>query len=205
MSRSFVGTSGGAVRLTRAKWEVWTAVNQARRVRRSHPATVRICWDLDNTLVDSGTLIHAGRSLPDAIVEAQPVPNMLEFFGAMQALLPEAAHFILSARARSMRRSTVAWLQRHGLTSTGAAVCFVPRADAKPRVWTQLARDARLVIVDDLTYDHESDRPSVYLELVECAERAACVYIGLDQISQIAADSRAVEAVAAQAVDSLPR
>ena len=59
-----------------------------------------------------------------------------------------------------MRRDTLVWLQRHGLTPQDGAVCFVPQAKAKVKVWRQLARDGQLVIVDDLSYNHESDSPT---------------------------------------------
>jgi hypothetical protein len=128
---------------------------------------------------------------------------MLAFYEAMRTKLPEAQHFILSARTPSMRRDTFAWLRRYGLSAADGAVCFVPYAKAKPKVWKQLARDAQLVIVDDLSYNHEGDQPTTYEDLVELAKRTACVYIGLGEIAQIAASSRAVEAVASEAVNAL--
>ena len=190
----------GAIRLA---WETLSAVRQARRFGRSHPASVRVCWDLDNTLVDSGRLIHAGTPLREAVIDAEPVPKMLEFYEALRAKLPDAQHFILSARMSSMRRDTLVWLQRHGLTPQDGAVCFVPQAKAKVKVWRQLARDGQLVIVDDLSYNHESDSPDVYHELVHIAQRTARVYIGLEQIGQIAADSIAVDAAACSTVQAL--
>jgi hypothetical protein len=135
--------------------------------------------------------------LQEAIVEAQPVPNMLALYDAMRAELPEAEHFILSARMPSMRRDTLEWLRRHGLTPTDGTVCFVPYATEKPRVWRQLARNSKLVIVDDLSYDHASEQPSVHDDLVALAEDMASVYIGLDQIAKIAADSGAIQGLAA--------
>jgi hypothetical protein len=178
-------------------------VRQARRICRAHPASVRFCWDLDNTLVDSGTLIHAGSRLEQAAVDAGPVANMLEFYELVQRTLPDAEHVILSARRRSMRADTMAWLARHDVTTRTASVCFVPYADAKPEVWRQLGRDARLVIVDDLSYDHESDRPQIYAQLVAAAERTACVYLGLDRIAELAAGSRPLEVEAARIVAAL--
>src|SRR5215208_3279627 len=174
-------------------WATWSAVKQARKLCQTHPASIRICWDLDNTLANSGALIRIGKRLQDAIVEAEPVPNMVEFYEVMRTGLPNAEHVILSARMRAMRRETLAWLQRYGLAPREGAICFVPYAEAKPKVWQQLARDTRLVIVDDLSYGHEGSSPSTYHDLVEFAKRTACVYIGLEQITRIAADRDAVE------------
>ena len=185
------------------RWETWAAVKQARRSCKSHPAKVRFCWDLDNTLANSGVLIKFGTRLQDAIVEAQAVPNMLALYEAIRTRLPEAEHFILSARMRSMRGDTLMWLRRHGVEPRDGALCFVPHPEAKPRVWRQLARDARLVIVDDLSYNHESDTPSVYNDLVVSAEQTASVYIGLTQITNIAAHSHAAEEIAARTVEAL--
>jgi hypothetical protein len=179
--------------LVLAKWGVWIAVRQARRSCRSHPAAVRICWDLDNTLADSGSLVRIGKPLQDAVREAEPVPNMLVFFEAMRTAFPDAEHFVLTARLRSMRPDTLTWLRRHGVASRDSAVCFVPHAEAKPRVWRQLARGARLVIIDDLSFEHEAEQPRVYDELVAFAEQTACAYVGIDQISEIASNSKAAE------------
>ena len=178
---------------------------QARRLCRSQRASIYLCWDLDNTLVDSGTILRAGKPLEDAIVEAQPVPNMLDFYEAMHRNLAEAQHFILSARTRSMRPATVAWLHRYGLPPADGALCFVPSADVKPKVWKQLARSGALVIIDDLTYSHESDRPSIYAELVEIAKTTACAYIGVDEISRIAEDASAIDLVVPATLEAVSR
>jgi hypothetical protein len=178
-------------------------VRQARDACKANPATVRVCWDLDNTLADSGRLLRTGVPLPEAIVDAQPVPNMPAFYDALRARLPEAHHFILSARTPSMRRDTVSWLRRHELDADDAAICFVPDVDAKLEVWRQLARDARLVIVDDLSYDHEAAEPSIYEHLVEVAEQIAFVYVGLDRIAEITQSAAAAEAAASEVVEAL--
>jgi hypothetical protein len=154
--------------------------------------------------VNSGALVRVGKRLDEALVEAQPMPNMLALYEALHAQLPGAEHVILSARLRAMRPNTFAWLERHGLTHSDDAVCFVPYAEAKPKVWRTLARVAPLVIIDDLSYGHEGDQPSVYHELVRVANETAAVYVGLDEISRIAADSGAVELVVARAVEALP-
>ena len=162
-----------------------------------------MCWDLDNTLVDSGALIHGGMPLEQAVIEAEPITNMLEFYEVIRARLPDAHHFILSARTSSMRSDTLDWLGQYGLVPEDGAVCFLPYANAKPKVWRQLARDARLVIVDDLSYNHESRQASIYHDLVQCAQRTAVVYVGLDEIALIASDSQAIEPVASGIVESL--
>jgi hypothetical protein len=182
----------GAARGARTFWEVRAALRQARRYS-SHPAPIRVCWDLDNTLVNSGALLRAGQSLRDAIVRAEPVPNMLDFFAALHSMLPDADRFILTARMRAWRRDTQTWLLRHGLAQTDAALCFVPYVDAKTRVWEQLGRNSRLVIVDDLSFNHERDVPSRNDALIELAQRLAVVYIGPDEIAAIAADAQAIE------------
>lgn len=162
-----------------------------------------MCWDLDNTLVGSGLLIRAGSRLEDAIVEAEPVPNMLDLHAAIRQRFPAAGQFVVSARAGSMRGATLAWLRRHGLALDPAAVCLIPYPQAKSRIWAELARGGRLLIVDDLSYDHESETPSVYADLVATARRTATAYIGLEEISAITADPRSVEAVASRAADAL--
>jgi len=141
--------------------------------------------------------------LDDAIVEAEPVSNMLDLFEAICAELPDAEHFILSARMRGMRRDTVTWLDRHGLSPADAGLCFVPYVQAKPKVWQELARDARLVIVDDLSFNHEQEQVGVYHDLVDFAERIACVYIGLNEISEIAGNPTAVGAVVSRTAEAV--
>jgi hypothetical protein len=162
-----------------------------------------VCWDLDNTLVGSGVLLRAGSGLDDAIVEAEPVPNMLDLYRAIRERLPAAGHFVVTARTRSMRADTFAWLRRHGLELDPAAVCLIPYPEAKSKIWDELARGGRLLIVDDLSYDHESETPRVYSELVTAARRTATAYIGLEEISAIEADPLSVDPVASQAVEAL--
>ena len=164
---------------------------------------MRVCWDLDNTLVNSGMLIRLGKRLEDAVIDAEPVANMLKFYEGMQAELPGADHVILSARSAGMRTATLAWLGRHQLTLGGGAIWFVPDANAKVKVWLQLARDAQLVIIDDLSYNHESERANVYDDLVQHAKRIGAVYVGLEQIAAIEADPTAVEAVISWVIEGL--
>jgi hypothetical protein len=187
------------------RWETRAALRKARRFGRAHPAKIRVCWDLDNTLANSGALLRTGSKLQDAIVSAEPVVNMLAFYARIGELLPEATHFILSARTRSMRGDTLVWLGRHGLDAEDGAVCFVPSAEIKPRVWERLARGSQLVIVDDLSYGHEEIQPSIYRELVDFARQTARVYVGFDEIARIAADADAIDEVAAAAVAVLDR
>jgi hypothetical protein len=193
----------GAVRLARGLLETRSAVRQARQLCRSEAAAVRVCWDLDNTLVDSGTLLRAGKQLKDAVAEAEAVPNMLDFYATVGARLPNAAHFILSARTPSMRADTLAWLRRNGVTLADGAICFLPYPSAKPKVWRQLARQTKLVIVDDLSYNHESDQRQIYNDLVRSAQGTASVYVGIDEIARIAKDRRVVDAVASRVVEAL--
>jgi hypothetical protein len=189
--------------VARRRLEAWRAVRQARRFSRACQAPIRVCWDLDNTLVGSGVLIHAGSQLEDAIVEAEPVPNMLDLFWSIREKLPHAGHFVVSARFYTMRDSTFVWLRRHGLDLDRTEVALVPDAEAKARVWEELARDGRLLIVDDLSYDHASDRPAIYEDLVTAARATASAYIGLDQIAEVSADRRAVDRVASRAAESM--
>ena len=189
---ALAGAGRAAGRRARTWWEVRAALRQARR-HTSHPAPIRVCWDLDNTLVNSGVLLREGHSLRDAIVRADPVSNMLEFFDVVHSTLPDADHFILTARVRAMRRDTETWLLRHGLAETDAPLCLVPYVDAKKRVWELLARTSRLVIIDDLSFDHEREEPTRNDDLIEMARRVAVVYIGADEIATIACDSQAIE------------
>ena len=162
-----------------------------------------VCWDLDNTLVNSGLLLHGGRSLEEAVVEAEPMANMLAFYESLREQLPGARHVFLSARPRSMRAVTLTWLERHELAHDADTVWFVPSAGAKPKVWATLARLAPLVIVDDLTYDHESDRPSVYHDLVESARETATVYVGVDEITRMTSDPELGAAIVAETIRRL--
>jgi hypothetical protein len=193
----------GLARRARNRAEAWAAARAARRAVRTRPAPLRVCWDLDNTLVASGELLRRGRLLDDAIVEAEPVPNMLEFYAAMQRALPDASHLFLSARLGSMRKATLAWLEARDLFASATPILLVPNAEAKRRIWKRLADDAPLVIVDDLSYDHELPEPSIYHELVEFASRTSHVYIGYEEITRIASDADAIEAIAARTTAAL--
>jgi hypothetical protein len=194
----------GLVGRARIRWEEWVALRQVRSLCASNAASVRVCWDLDNTLVDSGTLLHGGATLEDAVLEAEPAPNMLEFFEAVRKKLPEAEHVIVSARRRSLRHATNEWLRRHWRSTIGRDLLFsLPHATVK--LWEHLARDAQLAIVDDLCYGHENERPSRHLELIEIATHTADVYLGCDEISQIAASATAVETWARETVTGIRR
>ena len=59
--------------------------------------------------------------------------------------------------------------------------------------------------MDDLSYDHEAERPSIYEDLVEVAKQTATVYIGLDQIAEIAEDPGAIEVIAAETAEAVAR
>lgn len=190
-------------RRARATLGAWSAARQARSIARRRPAAVRVCWDLDNTLVGSGRLLRNGRQLHEAVVEAGPVPNMLSFFNAITRGLPTADHFILSARPTAMRADTLAWLDDHGLALSGGAICLVPDPMAKPTVWRQLARRGQLVIVDDLSYGHEYPEPESYGALVARATAIASAYVGLEDIARIERDARAVGVVLATVLERL--
>lgn len=191
-----------ALEVVLAKRDVRAAVKQARRLRSAN-GVLRFCWDLDNTLVDSGSLLHAGRRLDEAIVDAEPVSNMLALYEAMHGELPDAEHFILSARMRRMRPDTLSWLKRYGLSHAEATVCFVPYVQAKRNVWEELARHARLIIVDDLSYNHEAEQVSIHQDLVDVARRLALVYIGLNEITEIGRNPDAVGALVCKTVESV--
>jgi hypothetical protein len=195
-------TARGIANFARSWPQERAAVRQAQEFCRRQPAEIRICWDLDNTLVDSGTLMGQGRRLDQAIVEAYPVANMLGFYEAMRARLPGAENFILSARAISMRDGTFEWVKRHRLQSA-AAVCLVPRVTAKPRIWRRLAADAQLVIVDDLSFNHEQQTVSLYHQLISQAQTIAAVYIGLDEIAGIATDPAAIAPLVERTVQAV--
>lgn len=157
------------------------AVLGARRVR----APVVVCWDLDNTLVDSGTLVRAGRPVADAWIEAGPVPGMLELAEALRAALPAATHVVLSVRPRRYRPATMAWLERYATDLPARATWLVSSPDDKPPVWRALARHSQLVVIDDLAGGHEGLAPAPYERLVEEARQIAAVYVGLAVIEQV--------------------
>lgn len=182
----------------------YAARNQAVNFCDTHRAQVHICWDLDNTLVNSGALLRDGRTLTEAIIEADPVTNMIDFYDEVRTRLPHAGHFILSARSPSMQGDTMLWCRRHGVTVDEVGLCLVPRPAAKPKIWRRLARSAHLVIVDDLTFKHEEDRPSVYHDLVRHAESIALSYVGFQAISEIAADRTAISTIAQGVVGAIP-
>jgi hypothetical protein len=133
------------------------------------------------------------------------MPNMVAFFNALHHALPDAAPFALSARTPAMRNDTLAWLHRHGVGIGDAAVCFVPAAEAKVRVWHELARDGALVIVDDLRYGHEGDELRLYQDLVDSARTTASAYVGAREITEIAENAEAVDAIVARIVESLAK
>ena len=153
----------------------------ARRVR----APVVVCWDLDNTLADSGTLVRTGRPVADAWIEARPVPGMLELAAALRAALPAAAHVVLTVRPRRYRRATMAWLERYAKDLPARATLLVSSPDDKPPVWRALARHGQLVVVDDLAGGHESPEPVPYVHLIGEAQQIAAVYLGLDVIERV--------------------
>jgi phage tail protein X len=164
------------------------AVAQARDFARTASGPIRACWDLDNTLVDSGRLLRAGVELDEAVRTATPLAGMLEFHRALRAALPSADHFMLSARPAAMRADTLDWLCKHGFDVAPGALGLVPIPDAKPAVWRRLARGARLLVVDDLMWNHESDVPQPYRRLVKRAGQIADCYVGADTIAEIARD-----------------
>ncbi len=189
------GPRVAARRLARRTLDAQQAAGAVLAAGRSRPP-VRICWDLDNTLVDSGALLRAGHTLEDAVATAVPLPGMLELVGALRARLPDAAHVVLSARRRALRADTHAWLRTHEIELHDRDVLLVPRAGDKPRVWRRLARGGRLAIVDDLTFGHEGPAPQPYAELVAEARAIADVYLGVEDIARLGADPQAVAALA---------
>jgi hypothetical protein len=94
-----------------------------------------------------------------------------------------------------MLANTHDWFARYGVAAPATQVCLIPYAGAKPKIWEALARSARLVIVDDLSFNHEGDTPSLYHELIVDAKRTADSYVGLREIASIAADAAAIEGV----------
>jgi nucleotide-binding universal stress UspA family protein len=199
-SRSIAGAAKHRFVMSR---QTRKAVGEAREFAKRRRGAVRICWDLDNTLVDSGLLLRAGRTLDEAIVEAPPVPNMASFFRLVEETLPDAEQFVLTARPPRMREATQAWLRQH-VGDVDWDLCLVPDARAKPRVWKHLAKGAQLVIVDDLSYGHEGE-PTVYSDLADWARAAATVYVGQPEIKRIAANEAAVAETAAAVAATLER
>jgi hypothetical protein len=208
-SRSAAATSTVRRSLAHAKGYVvnrsasWTAVRSARRACRARRGSVRICWDLDNTLVDSGSLLRQGTELARAVVEAAPVPNMFAFFDAMAARFAAADHFVLTARLGAMRSDTLAWLEQHAFPILPQEVLLVPFPEDKVRVWRTLARDGELVIVDDLSYGHESGTWLARDDLVEIARRTGRAYVGPDEIARIASGELPPEVVAERVARAL--
>lgn len=168
-------------------------------------APVVVCWDLDNTLVDSGALIRGGEPAAWAWINAEPVAGMLEFAASLRSALPEAAHVVLSVRPRGLRRETLAWLERNSFAVPGRAVWFVSSADDKPRVWRTLARGGRLVVVDDLTGGHEGPSPRPYDRLVAEAKEVADVYVGADGIGNVQRSPARASALAAEVAAAIRR
>lgn len=185
--------------------QVREAVRQAKAASLEHCVRVRVCWDLDNTLVDSGALLRQGVALDQAIVDAPPVPNMLAFYDAVRAGIPGAHHFILTARSKTMRSATAGWFDRHALVTEESAVCLIPRPSAKPKVWRVLASGARLVIVDDLSFRHETGSPRLYDELIRQAQQTAISYVGKAEIDRIAANADAIENIVEETLRLLAR
>jgi hypothetical protein len=178
-------------------------VRRALRFCDSNPATTRVCWDLDNTLIDTGSLLRTGHTLEEAAALASPVPNMLLFFEAMERCLPGAQHFALSARQSALRDETLAWLRRHRVTLAPEQVYLVPEAAAKPAIWRALARDASLAIVDDLTFNHESPDLAHYTDLVKQATETATAYVGHGIINRVATGELAVPEAVSETIAAL--
>jgi hypothetical protein len=195
--------------LQRLKATVSTAVRvrpAARGIRAicaAHPSAIRVCWDLDNTLIDSGSLLRDGLSLTEAVVLASPMAKMLEFFEEMHQRLPGAEHVALSARHATLRPETLAWIDQNGPALAPERIFLVPNAEAKPALWRALAQTAPLVIVDDLTFGHHDSEVSQYAELVEAASKIATSYVGHSTIAAVESGERTPAAVAAQVIADL--
>jgi hypothetical protein len=187
--------AAAATRRVRHRPDRRAAVAQARAFAERHPVPVRVCWDLDNTLVDSGSLLRDGMPLHEAIVAARPLPGMLELHTALCSELPDAAHFALSVRGRAMLGDTHAWLQRHDLGFGRDDVSLVRSPYDKPPVWRELRRGAALVVVDDLSHGHEAEvRP--YRSLARRAAAIADAHVDLGAIAGIVAEPATARAVA---------
>lgn len=168
-------------------------------------APVVVCWDVDNTLVDSGTLIRDGRSVRRAWVDAVPVPGMLAFASALRAQLGDAAHVVLSVRPGCLRTETLAWLERERFELSAGDLWLVASPEDKPAVWRALARNAVLVVVDDLTYGHERVQPLAYTSLAVEARQTAAVYVGADEIARVRSNPDEAERLAREVTDRLDR
>ena len=163
-----------------------------------------VCWDLDNTLVDSGALIRDGRPIAQAWIEAVPVPGMLAFAAALRARLAGSAHVVLSVRTGSVRAETLAWLERERFGLAADDLWLVSSPDDKPAVWRTLARNARLIVVDDLMHGHQTAAgPLPYDALVEAARRTADVYVGAEEIARMRADPAEAERHAGEVAERL--
>lgn len=156
---------------------------------------VRVCWDLDNTLIDTGSLLRVGVTLEEAVVNASPLPNMLSFHQEVRAAVPAACHIFVTARRRSLRAATLRWLERYAVIADGDGVCFLPSPAAKPQVWRRLSRGGPLVIIDDLSWGHESEVARPYHELVESANAIAAHYVGAPRIAAVVRDASAATAL----------
>jgi hypothetical protein len=162
------------------------AIRQARDFDAAHRGAVRVCWDLDNTLVDSGALLRRGMPLHEAAVAAEPIAGILALRDALRAELPGAAHFVLSVRPATMRDDTLAWLARHVADVPESAVALVSSPYDKPPVWRRLGRGGRLIVVDDLSSGHETGEIVAYRHLPEQAARIADAYVDLETIDGLA-------------------
>lgn len=193
--------AGSVVRPLRHALAERETLRGVRRYARNCSAEVIVCWDLDNTLVDSGTLLRQGMSLADAIVVASPMSAMLEFYASVSESVKDAQHVVLSARGRALRLATRDWLGRHGLEIADDRIWLVPDARAKLAVWQSLARCARLVIVDDLSFGHEGDVRLPYADLVDAVSELAAVYVGLDDITAVVEDPLAGKRLAGEVAE----
>lgn len=174
----------------------------ARRAARVR-APVIVCWDLDNTLVDSGPLIRTGRSVSQAWLEAGAVPGMLAFAAELRARLVGAAHVVLTVRTRKVRAATAAWLERERFELGADHLWLVGAPEDKAPVWRALRQNAPLVVVDDLTYAHEQAEPLVYEALMEEARQVATVYVGAIEIARVRAEPQQAELLAQDVVEQL--
>lgn len=142
---------------------------------------VLVVFDLDNTLADTA----ASFELRDAsdfarLAGLEPKPDMVELLALAQQRWPV---LVVSARANRFYPQTLSWVMRHTAIGDPRRVIQVPSPEQKIAALAPLVRQFRkVVLIDDMTGQHETGTPTLYTDAIAAARRAGIVHIGRDFI-----------------------
>lgn len=138
--------------------------------------------DLDNTLIDTGSLLAKGLSLDEAAKIAQDLPEVVDALSNVRATRPEINVVFLSARPYHLEEITSAWISSRGILRGKDRLFLVPRAKDKIPYWKEIRKKGTLVILDDLTKGQETGKPVPYDDVVLEAKSVADLYCGYEDL-----------------------